>query len=113
VLKAYADEHVLSAIVHALRQRGMDVVTVQDRQGEWTDDAEVLSEAMRDSRVVLTNDTDFLVLAARCATLGKAFAPIFFWPQQSRRRVGEIVRSILRAASRGDYATACSRVHFL
>ncbi len=75
--------------------------------------AEHLPAAWRDSRIVLTNDTDFLVLAARCARGGESFAPIFFWPQQSRRRVGEIVRRIIREASRNDYAAACSMVHFL
>jgi len=34
VLKAYADEHVAFPIVQALRQRGMDVVTVQQRGRE-------------------------------------------------------------------------------
>ena len=112
MLKAYADEHVQSAIVQALRRRGMDVVTVQERQGEGTGDAEVLAEALHGSRVVLTNDTDFLVLAAQCATRGELFAPIVFWPQQSRRHVGEIVRGIIRDANRADYAAACSRVYF-
>ena len=113
MLKAYADEHVMWAIVQALRQRGMDVVTVQERQGEGTDDAEALAEALRDSRIMLTNDTDFLVLAAQHSRRGESFAPVFFWPQQSRRRVGEIVRGIIRQASRSDYAAACSRVYFL
>jgi hypothetical protein len=113
VLAAYADEHVRSAIVQALRQRGMDVVTVQQRQGEGTEDADVLAEALRDSRVLLTNDTDFLRLAARYSTRGQRFAPIFFWPQQGRRRVGEIVRGIIREASRDNYGMACSQVHFL
>ena len=74
---------------------GMDVVTVQERQGEGTDDTEVLAEATRDSRVVLTNDADFLALAARLAGQREPFAPIFFWPQ-NRRRVGDLVRSIIR-----------------
>jgi hypothetical protein len=113
MLKAYADEHVVSAIVQALRQRGMDVVTVQERQGEGTDDADVLAEALRDARIMLTNDTDFLALAAQCGKRAEQFAPIFFWPQQSRRRVGAIVRGIIRDANRGTYAEACSRVHFL
>ena len=113
MLKAYADEHVMSAIVQALRQRGMDVVTVQQRQGEGTDDAEALVEALRDSRIMLTNDTDFLVLAAQHARRGELFAPVFFWTQQSRRRVGEIVRGIIREANRSDFTAACSRVYFL
>jgi predicted nuclease of predicted toxin-antitoxin system len=113
VLSAYADEHVVSAIVQALRLRGMDVITVQERQGEGTSDADVLAEATRIGRVVLTNDTDFLAMAAQLATRGEPFAPIFFWPQQSGRRVGEIVRSVIREASRGAYLSACSQVHFL
>jgi hypothetical protein len=103
----------VTAIVQALRQRGMDVVTVQQRQGEGTDDPAVLVEAMRDSRIVLTNDSDFLVLAAQCVKRRETFAPIFFWPQQSRRRVGEIVRRIIREANRGSYSTVCSRVYYL
>jgi hypothetical protein len=113
VLKAYADEHVRSAIVQALRERGMDVLTVQQRQGEGANDAEVLGEALRDARVLLTNDTDFLKLAAQCAARGERFAPIFFWPQQRHRRVGEIVRTVIREVSCIDYAMACSQVHFL
>jgi len=53
VLRAYADEHVHAAIVQALRARGMDVVTVQDRGREGTDDAELLAEALRDGAVVI------------------------------------------------------------
>jgi hypothetical protein len=90
----------------------MDVVFVQDRQGEGTDDADVLAEALRDGRIVLTCDTDFLVLAAQLAKRGEAFAPIFFWPQ-NRRRIGEVVRHVIRETSHGTYAAICSRVYFL
>ena len=113
MLKAYADEHVRWAIVQALRQRSMDVVTVQERQGEGANDADVLVEATRDGRILLTNDTDFLVLASQYIRRGERFAPIFYWPQQSRRRVGDIVRRIIREAARNDFATICSQVHFL
>ena len=112
MLRAYADEHVVFPIVQALRARGMDVVTVQDRGREGTDDAELLAEALSDERVMLTNDTDFLALAARHAARGATFPPIFFWPQQ-RRRIGEIVRSIIRQASGLDYGAARSMVYFL
>jgi hypothetical protein len=112
VLRAYADEHVAFPIVQALRARGMDLVTVQDRGREGTDDAELLTEALSDERVMLTNDTDFLALAAGYASRGVTFAPIFFWPQQ-RRRIGEIVRRIIRQASGLDYGAARSMVYFL
>jgi len=112
VLKGYADEHVASAIVQALRLRGMDIVIVQERQGEGTEDADVLAEALRDERAVLTCDSDFLVLADESSSRGQIFAPIFYWPQ-SRRHVGSIMRFVLREASHVDYTAACSRVYFL
>lgn len=112
MLKAYADEHVIFGLVQALRQRGMDVVRVQDRGREQADDAELLDEALHDGRVMLTNDVDFLTLAARRAAQQQRFAPIFFWPQQ-RRSIGQLVRSVIREASRHDYDSACSQVFFL
>jgi hypothetical protein len=112
VLKGYADEHVVFALVEALRRRRMDVVRAQDRGREEADDADLLDEALADERVMLTNDTDFLRLAAERAAIQQRFAPIFFWPQQ-RRSIGQLVRSIIREASRHDYGSACSRVFFL
>ncbi len=112
MLKGYADVHVVFAIVQAIRRRGMDVVTAQDRRREEADNAELLAEALADQRVMRTNDTDFLVLAARYSADGETFAPIYFWPQQGRP-IGEMVRRILREASLENYGSACSRVHFL
>jgi hypothetical protein len=114
VLKGYADVHVVFAIVQALRRRGMDVVTAQDRGREEADDVELLAAALADQRVMPTNDTDFLVLAAHYSAHGETFAPIYFWPQQGRP-IGEMVRRVFREASLEDYdsAIACSRVHFL
>jgi len=112
MLKAYADEHVVFGLVQALRQRGMDVVRVQDRGRQQAEDAELLDEALHEERVMLTNDVDFLALAAGRAAQQQRFAPIFFWPQQ-RRSVGQLVRSIIREANRYDYDSACSRVFFL
>ena len=49
-------------------------------------------------RVMLTNDVDFLMLAARRAEQQQRLAPIFFWPQQ-RRSIGQLVRSLIHEAS--------------
>lgn len=112
MLKAYADEHVVVPLVEALRKRGMDIVTVQEQGREGTNDAKLLVEALREQRVMLTSDQDFLALASQCTTRGETFAPIFFWSQQ-RRTIGQLVRSIIREASQNDYAKACSHVFFL
>ena len=112
MLKGYADEHVHSAVVHVLRLANSDVVTVQERQGEGTDDPDALAEALRDERVLLTCDEDLLVLAAEYGSQGRTFAPIFFFGPQAHRQIGTILRSILREANQPDYAAACSQVDF-
>lgn len=112
MLKGYADHHVSFAIVQALRARGMDVVTTNDRGQQETDDPELLAAALVEQRVMLTNDMDFLALSAELARRSEAFAPIFFWPQQ-RRSIGVIMRKIIREATLHSYEEACSRVFFL
>ena len=112
MLKIYADEHVIAALVESLRMRGVDVLTVQEQGWEGASDAALLVEALREQRVLLTNDQDFLVLAAEHANRGEIFAPIFFWPQQ-RRTIGQLLSTIIRLANQDDYAGVCSQVFFL
>jgi Domain of unknown function (DUF5615) len=112
MLQGYADAHVVFGLLQALRRRGMDVVRVQDCGREEAEDADLLAEALANERVLLTNDTDFLVLAAERGARQERFAPIFFWPQQ-HRSIGQLVHSIIREASRHDYDSACSQVFFL
>lgn len=112
MLSGYADVHVPLPIVQGLRTRGMDVATAQDRGQQQADDDVLLSQALREQRVMLTCDHDFLRLAAALSAQGQSFAPIYFWPQQSRS-IGEMIRRILREANQSDYDSACSRVFFL
>ncbi len=90
----------------------MDIVTVQERGMAGEHDPALLASALGEERVMLTNDSDFLALAAILAIRQERFAPIFFWPQRGRR-IGETVRAILREARTRDYAAACSRVFYL
>src|SRR5688572_3798968 len=110
--KGYADEHVVFGLVQDLRQRGTDVVRVQDQGPEQADDSDLLDETLSEERVRLTNDTDFLALAAVRVARRQLLAPIFFWPQQ-RRSIGQLVQSIIPEASRHDYISACSQMFFL
>lgn len=111
MLKAYADENVANAVVQALRKRGMDIITVSEQGRRGIGDARLLAEALSDERVLLTNDQDFLTLAAEAAARQIVFAPIFYWPQQTRS-VRELVTGIIREASQDTYANVCSRVFF-
>jgi Domain of unknown function (DUF5615) len=112
LLKGYADEHVPHPLVLALRARGMDVVTVQERARRAAADADLLTEALSEERAMLTCDADFLDLAAKLAHSQLEFAPIFYWPQQ-QRTLQELLHGVLREAVRLDFSQACSQVFFL
>jgi hypothetical protein len=112
LLKSLADENVILALVLGLRRRGMDVLTVQDLGKRGEDDPLLLDIAYQRDRIVLTNDQDFLSLAAERASRQELFAPIFYWPQQ-QRTVGELLGTVPPLAATLSYEEACSRVFFL
>ena len=64
-LKLYMDEHVPSAITNGLRERGIDVRTVQDDDLLGESDPNLLDRATELGRVLFTRDTDFLEEAHR------------------------------------------------
>lgn len=73
----YLDEHVPHAVARALRQRGINVVTVAELERiGWPDDAH-LEAAMAAGRVVVTRDDDFLRFDAD----GRAHAGIAYAPR--------------------------------
>lgn len=83
----HLDENVDHAVAHGLRLRGVDVTTTTDANliGA-TDDAQV-SFALRENRVIFTQDHDFL----RHHQAGSEHAGIVY-SRQGDRSIGEIVR---------------------
>jgi predicted nuclease of predicted toxin-antitoxin system len=63
-IRYVTDEHVPQAIPDGLRKRGVDVVTTAEVELLGADDEEILSFARREQRVVVTQDQDFLQMAA-------------------------------------------------
>ena len=61
--KFYADENVPLAVSNALKRRGIDVVTTQESYMLSRDDESQFSFAVSEKRVIITHDSDFLVLA--------------------------------------------------
>lgn len=60
-MRFLADENLELSIIERLREGGHDVATASDQAG--TPDPEVLSRALAEDRVLLTNDKDFAELA--------------------------------------------------
>lgn len=61
-IRYYFDEHVRAAIVGYLRSRGIDVLTAQEagRANRRIADAEQLSFATEQNRILVSSDSDFL-----------------------------------------------------
>ena len=88
-IKFYVDEHVATAVVKGLRQRGADVLTVLEAGLRGASDAEHLARARTDGCVLFTQDDDFLRLHAA----GVAHAGIVYAPQGTS--VGDIIRGLM------------------
>lgn len=88
-IKFYLDEHVPSAVAEGLRRRGVDVLTVQAARRSGMADPQQLSFALAEQRVLVTMDSDLLVIASSgVAHSGIAYAS----PDSS---IGEMIRAIM------------------
>lgn len=64
-IKYYSDENVSSTIVHGLRIRGVEVLTVQEADMLGASDEAHLEFVTRKNLVLFTQDADFLRLHAQ------------------------------------------------
>jgi predicted nuclease of predicted toxin-antitoxin system len=64
-IRFYMDEHVPTAVTVGLRLRDVNVLTAQEADMLAASDREHLALAVREGRVLFTQDADFLRLHAR------------------------------------------------
>lgn len=88
-IKFYVDEHVATAVVKGLRQRGAGLLTVLEAGLRGAADEEHLARAQTDGCVLFTQDDDFLRLHAA----GVTHAGIAYAPQGTS--VGGIIRGLM------------------
>lgn len=86
-LRFYLDENVDPAIADGLRNRGVDVVAAAEAERLGLSDEEQLEFALREGRVLVTHDRDFLRLHSNEA----AHAGIVY-AETGSRTVGEMIR---------------------
>jgi predicted nuclease of predicted toxin-antitoxin system len=82
-LKLYMDHNVPRAITDGLRDRNVDVLTAFEDGSHKLLDPDLLSRVTELSRVLFTNDTDFLAEAQRRQQSGEFFSGVIFAPQKS------------------------------
>jgi predicted nuclease of predicted toxin-antitoxin system len=88
-IRLHLDEHVNPAIADGLRRRGIDVTTTADAGLLGADDTDHLAHAVRQCRVIFTNDSDFIILHDN----GAQHFGIAYCRLQSRS-VGQIIRTL-------------------
>lgn len=64
-IRFYLDEHIPAAVAEGLRRRGVDSLTVQAAGCSGLSDPDQLAFARAAGRVIVTMDSDFLVLASQ------------------------------------------------
>lgn len=90
-LRFYFDEHVDRPIAQGLRQRGIDVLTVQEDGRDTLADPALLDRALELGRVMVTFDDDHLAEARRRQVAGIPFAGVAFLHQATVRQAIELL----------------------
>jgi len=91
-MRFHLDEQMDHAIATALRLRGIDVTTTEDASLTSASDIRHIEFARGDDRVIITDDTDFLVHA----NAGVPHAGIIFC-RRTIRTLGQIIEFLVLA----------------
>jgi hypothetical protein len=96
------------AIARGLRVRGIDCTTTTDAGLLQAEDEAHIQFCLREQRVIVTNDPDFLVLAhARIQHAGIAYTA------REKRSIGYIIRHLCLMSDCLDSAEMVGKVEFL
>jgi predicted nuclease of predicted toxin-antitoxin system len=97
LVRFYQDTHIAKAVALQLRDRGIDIVRCEEVGMAMASDEQHLEYAMREGRVVITNDDDFLALDKAWRLQNKRHSGIMYClPHvQGQRAIGIIVRKCL------------------
>jgi predicted nuclease of predicted toxin-antitoxin system len=108
----YMDENVREAVTRALRERDVDVLTVQEDGRARAPDPEVLDRATELGRVLFSQDRDLLVEAARRQDAGESFSGVVYAHQQ-RVSIRDCIEQLELIGLAGEPHDFADRVQFL
>jgi hypothetical protein len=113
-VRLYVDEDAMdSDLVSALILRGIDTITVRDKQTQGQTDEQQLRFAAEQGRAIYTfNQKDFMALHSRFLQQGLSHAGIIVAPQ-GRYSVGEQMRRLVHLVDTVTTEEMTDRVEFL
>lgn len=112
MISYYRDENVEGQITRGLRQRGIDVLTVEDDGQGGRSDPEVIERAARLGRVAFSRDRDFLREAARRQRDGDSFPGVVYAPKVEVA-IGRCIEDLVLLAEAGQPDDFQNAVFFL
>lgn len=107
-IRYLVDEHVAKAVATGLRKRGIDAITIAEASLLGAEDEDLLAFAQEENRVMVTQDRDFLRLAAegKGERVGIVYAP-------HGRSIGELVRLLDLLAQVSNAEEMRGRVEYI
>lgn len=111
-LALYMDENVHGAITNGLRQRQVDVLTVQEDNRTGIADPEVLDRATELQRVLFSQDDDLLA-EAKFRQMSAVTFPGVVFARQSKVSIGTCIRDLELIAKLGAIEEFVNGVQFL
>ncbi|MBE9101704.1 DUF5615 family PIN-like protein [Vacuolonema iberomarrocanum] len=111
-LALYMDENIHGAIINGLRQRNVDVLSVQEDNRSGISDPEVLDRATELQRLLFSQDDDLLA-EAKTRQMRAVYFPGVVFARQSRVSIGSCIRDLELIATLGKPEEFENRVHFL
>lgn len=95
-LRFYLDTHIAKSVAHQLRQRNIDVIRCEEVGMADASDEAHLTYATDNACIMVSQDDDFLTLAARWQMQGKQHQGIFYVPPhlQVSAQISHIVEQI-------------------
>jgi predicted nuclease of predicted toxin-antitoxin system len=107
-IRFHLDENCDPRIAAGLRLHGVDVTTTPEAELLQTSDEAQLAYVIVQARVIVTQDTDFLRLAAA----GRETPGVVFYPGQGRS-IGQVIRDLLLIWEVYEPEEMRNRVEFL
>lgn len=107
-IRFHLDEHGASALAEGLRRRGVDITMTHEAGLAGASDEEQLAYALEQTRVIFTQDDDYLRLhAAGLPHAGIAYC------HQGQRSLGEQIRGLLLIWEIFGHEDMMGRVEYL
>ena len=111
-LALYLDEHVNAAILHGLRNLGVDVLSVQEDGMAGAPDVELLERCIALNRVIFSHDVDFVAEADRRSEVGEFFAGVVY-VHQGQLGIGRCIEELALMAQIYDADEMASLLVYL